>query len=230
METMGSKLTRWAGLSAVVAGVIFAGIQPIHPPDVVASVTTDLWAAITTAKTAMCIFFLLGITGIYARQADEAGWLGLAGFLLLGCSWTFQTAFVFAEAYILPPLAAEAPKFVDGLLGISYGRPSEVDLGAVPALYQILVGLTYMLGGLVFGVATFRAAVLPRRPAALLAVAATLTPAAVLFPHHIQRFAAIPVALALAWLGYTLWSERRETAVAARPVAESTRLGQVAAR
>jgi hypothetical protein len=82
----------------------------------------------------------------------------------------------------------------------------------------------------VFGLATFRAAVLPRRPAALLAIAATLTPAAVLFPHHIQRFAAIPVALALAWLGYTLWSEHRETTVAARPVAGSARLGPVAAR
>ena len=228
MESMGSKLTRWAGLSAVVAGVIFAGIQPIHPPDVVASVTTGAWAVITTAKTAMCLLFLLGITGIYARQADKAGWLGLAGFLILACSWTFQTAFVFAEAYILPPLAAEAPKFVDGILGISYGRPSEVDLGAVPALYQILVGLTYMLGGLVFGVATLRAAVLPRWPAALLAIAATLTPAAVLFPHHIQRLAAIPVALALAWLGYTLWVERRADAPVARGAA-SIRLEQSAA-
>jgi hypothetical protein len=104
-----------------------------------------------------------------------------------------------------------------------------VDLGAVPALYQLLVGLTYMLGGLVFGVATLRAAVLPRPAAALLAIAAALTPAAVLFPHHIQRFAAIPVALALAWLGYTLWSERREAAVAARPAAGSARLSQVAA-
>jgi hypothetical protein len=44
---------------------------------------------------------------------------------------------------------------------------------------------------------------------ALLAVAATLTPAAALLPHGIQRLAAIPVGLALAWLGYALWSERR---------------------
>src|SRR5919204_1368507 len=108
METMGSKLTRWAGLSAVVAGIIFAGIQPIHPPDVVASVTTGAWAAITTAKTAMCLLFLLGITGIYARQADKAGWLGLAGFLLLGRWLILETGFVFFEALVLPPLAADA--------------------------------------------------------------------------------------------------------------------------
>ena len=42
----------------------------------------------------------------------------------------------------------------------------------------------------------------------LLAVAAVLTPAAALLPHAIQRLAAIPVGIALAWLGYALWSER----------------------
>ena len=53
------KLIRWAGLSAMVAGIIFAGIQPIHPLDVLASVTTTQWAIIQSLKTAMCIFGLL---------------------------------------------------------------------------------------------------------------------------------------------------------------------------
>jgi hypothetical protein len=54
------------------AGIIFAGIQPIHPPDVVASVTTGAWAIITPLKTAMCLLLLLGIVGLYARQVKEA--------------------------------------------------------------------------------------------------------------------------------------------------------------
>jgi membrane protein implicated in regulation of membrane protease activity len=45
--------------------------------------------------------------------------------------------------------------------------------------------------------------------AGLLAVAAALTPAAALLPHAIQRLVAIPVGLALAWMGYALFSERR---------------------
>src|SRR5690606_29485724 len=123
-----------------VAGIIFAGIQPIHPPDVVASVTTNAWAIITTLKTGMCFLFLLGIAGLYARQAKKAGWLGLAGFLLFSLSWWLQTAFVFAETFILPLLASTVPQFVDGFLGMSYGRASEVDLGTLPALYA-LVGI-----------------------------------------------------------------------------------------
>ena len=155
----------------------------------------------------MCLLFLIGITGIYARQVNEAGWLGLAGFLLLIVCWWIQTAFVFAETFIAPPLAKTAPGFVDGFLGISYGHTGGIELGALPAIYG-LVSILYLLGGLVFGIATLRARVLPRWPAGLLAVAALLTPAAALLPHSIQRYAAIPVALAIAWLGYALFSER----------------------
>jgi hypothetical protein len=213
MKITASNLIRWTGLAALVAGIIFAGIQPIHPPDELSSVTTGEWAIITTLKTVMCLFFLLGITGIYARQVEKAGWLGLAGFLLLTLSWWLQTAYVFAEAFIMPLLATTAPQFVDSFLGtIAAGRASEVNLGALPAIYSLGVGIPYMLGGLLFGIATLRAGILPRWPAGLLAVVAVLTPAAALLPHAIQRLAAIPVGIALAWLGYALWSERREQA------------------
>ena len=213
MKPTASNLIRWSGVAAMVAGVIFAGIQPIHPPDVLASVTTSAWAIITSLKTAMCLLFLLGITGLYARHVDKAGWLGLAGFLLLSLSWALQTAFVFAESFIFPLLATTAPQFVDAALAtLARGEASTVNLGALPLIYSLGVGLAYILGGLVFGIATFRAGVLPRWAAGLLAVAAAVTPLAALLPHQIQRLAAIPVALALACLGYALWSERRAPA------------------
>src|SRR5690242_20107115 len=108
MKITGSNLIRWTGLSTIAAGTIFAGIQPIHPPDVVGSVNTSAWAIITGLKTAMCLLLLLGITGLYARQVNKAGWLGLVGFLVFGLSWAIQTAFVFAESFIIPPLASLA--------------------------------------------------------------------------------------------------------------------------
>jgi hypothetical protein len=229
MKPTSSKLIRWAGIAAMVAGIIFAAIQPIHPPDVLSSVTTGAWAIIMPLKLAMCLLFLVGITGIYARQVKEAGWLGLAGFLLLSLAWWIQTGYVFAEAFILPVIATAAPQFVDSFLGIARGNPGGMDIGVLPAVYSIGIGIPYMLGGLLFGIATLRARVLPRWPAGLLAVAAALTPTAALLPHDIQRLAAIPVGLALAWLGYALWSERR--AQAAEPVPErgSPRLQQTAA-
>jgi hypothetical protein len=207
-----TNLIRWSGVAAMGAGIIFAGIQPIHPPDVLASVTTTPWAIIITAKFVMCFLFLAGITGLYARQVEKAGWLGLAGFLLLSLSWWVQTGFVFAELFILPVLATAAPQYVDSFLGIINQNPGELDIGALPTAYNVGIGVTYLLGGLLFGIATFRAGVLPRRPAGLLAAAAAVTPLAALLPHALQRYAAVPMGLALVWLGYALWSERRAQA------------------
>ena len=230
MQLTAAKLIRWSGLAAVVAGIIFAVIQPIHPWEDVTSVTTSAWAIITGFKTAMCLLFLLGITGIYARQVNKAGWLGLAGFLLLFLSWALQMAFVFVEAFILPLLATAAPQFVNGVLGnIARGEASAVDLGALPLIYSLGVAVPYMLGGLVFGIATLRAGILPRWAGWLLAVTATLTPLAALLPHNIQRLAAIPMGLALATLGYALWSERRAQAADPAPAKASAALRPTAA-
>jgi hypothetical protein len=227
MKITATNLIRWTGLAAMAGGIIFAGIQPIHPADELASVTTGAWAIITSFKTAMCLLFLLGIVGLYARQVNKAGWLGLAGFLLLIVSWWLQTAFVFAEAFIFPPLAATAPQFVDSALAtIARSQPSAVNLGALPVIYSLGVGIPYMLGGLLFGIATFRAGILPRWPAGALAVAAALTPLAALLPHAIQRLAGIPVGLALAWLGYALWTERRERAAEAVAGRAGAQFGQ----
>ena len=92
-----------------------------------------------------------------------------------------------------------------------------------------LVGVLYMLGGLLFGIATFRAGILPRWAAGLLAITAALTPLAALLPHPLQRLAAVPMGFALAWLGYALWSERREQARQPVPGKGSPQLRQTGA-
>ncbi len=212
-----SNLIRCAGLSAVVGGSLFVGIQPIHPPEILASVTTSTWALVHYVGVAMCLLILLGITGIYARQAKEAGWLGLAGFLLFGLTWALLAAFQFAEGLILPMLATDAPKFVVGFLGITSGSPSEVSLGILPAVYSA-TSVLYLVGGVLFGIATFRAGILPRWAGGGLAVG-TVAPLALslLPPHEFIRLAAVPTGLALALLGYALWSERREKVSGAVP-------------
>jgi hypothetical protein len=208
MKVKASSLIRWSGLAAIVAGIIFVGIQPIHPPDVLASVTTGAWTMIITLKWVMSLFFLVGISGIYARQMEQTGWLGLAGYLMLILSWWLQTAYVFTELFILPVMASPAPGFVTSFLGIVNGSPGEMNIGALPAIYGLL-GILYMLGGLLFGIATLRAGILSRWAAILLVVGAAVTPFAALLPHALQRFAAVPVGLAIAWLGYSLLTERQ---------------------
>jgi hypothetical protein len=209
MKITASKLIRWSGLSAMVAGIIFVVIQPIHPPDVLSSVNTSAFLIITSLKTAMSFFGILGIAGLYARQVEKTGWLGLAGFLLVSLFYALQMCFSFVEPLILPLLTTEAPKFVESVLGMASGAGGPMDLGALAAVYMF-VAVLYLLGTLLFGIATFRAGILPRWAAGLLALSGPLSVIMVsLLPHQLARMAAVPMGIAVAWLGYALWSERR---------------------
>ena len=209
MKITTSKLIRWAGLPAIAAGIIFIAIQPIHPPDVISSVTTGTWAIVTALKTAMCLLGLLGITGLYARQAEKAGWLGLAGYLLFSLFFALTLPFAFAEAFILPLLATESPKFVESILGLASGATGGMNLGVLAVLYKLLGFVGYIIGGLLFGIATLRAGILPRWAAGLLAFAAVSVLGGALLPHPLDRIMAVPMGLALIWLGYSLFSDRQ---------------------
>ena len=76
MKMTGANLIRRAGLSAMVAGSIFAVVGLIHPPQVVSSVTTSTWTIVHLLTIVMAFFGLLGIAG-HLRQASGKG--GLAG-------------------------------------------------------------------------------------------------------------------------------------------------------
>ncbi|RIX59507.1 hypothetical protein D3P08_05015 [Paenibacillus nanensis] len=207
MKISVSGLIRSAGMAAMLAGILFIVIQPLHPPDTLASVSTKAWAIIHYLTIAMALFGLTGVTGIYARQAREAGWTGLAGFVLFSFFWLATIAFTFVEAFVLPKLAADAPEFVEGYLGIFSGGASEADLGALPAAAPLAGGM-YVFSGLFLGIATFRSGILPRWAGVLLAFGSISTLASSLLPHPLDRILAVPMGLALVWLGYALWSER----------------------
>jgi hypothetical protein len=153
----------------------------------------------------MDLLGIVGIAGLYARQVEKAGWLGLAGAALFTLFWAITSAFHLVEALILPLLATASPTFVESWLSMVGGHAAEMDLGLLPAANSIN-GLFYMFGGLLFGIATFRTRVLPRGAAGLLAFGIVLPLiGSSLVPHPYDRMFAIPVGLALAWLGYALW-------------------------
>jgi hypothetical protein len=205
-----AALMRLAGVSALLAGVCFIVMGLFHPVNVPESVTTDSWVNVHIFATAMGVFGMFGMAGLYTRQAEKSGWLGLAGFLLISLWFGLVMPLSFVEAFILPSLVSESPAFVEGFLGMFTGVASQVNLGILPALWNIS-GPLYIFGPLLFGIATFRAGVLPRWAGALLTLGALLIPVgAVVPPEYQPEVALIPVGLAIAWLGVALFSERRE--------------------
>ena len=211
MKITNANLIRLAGLSALLAGLRYVIVGVFHPANVPSSVTTTRWATVHVFACAMSFFGVLGLAGIYARQAVKSGWLGLVGFVMLSLWFVLIMGFSFVEAFILPHSAIVSPAFVEGWMGMFNGDPSKINLGVLPTLWT-LSGPLYILGGLLFGIATFRARILPRGAAMLLALGTALAPVAALLSLAAQPKIAIPTGLALGWLGYALMVERQTPA------------------
>jgi hypothetical protein len=225
-----STLMRLAGLSGMLAGLCMVVMGLFHPVNVPEAVTTATWVNVHIAATAMSFFGLFGMTGLYARQAEKSGWLGLTGFVLMSIWLGIVMPFSFMEAFILPRLATVLPEFVAGFLGMFTGVPSKVELGVLPTLWN-LSGPMFILGPLLFGIATFRAGVLPRWAGGLLAFGALLIPVGAMVPAEYQpEVALLTIALALTWLGYALFSERRERSSEVVPGKVSSQLSQTEAK
>lgn len=208
-KVKGTDLIRWLGLFAIMAGILYIVIQFIHPSDNITSVNSSKWVMVACLTMAMSLFSLIGIIGIYTKQVEETGWLGLIGFVIFSLFWLVSMTFSFNEAFVLPLITNDAPKFVEGIVGLFGENKSEVNLGIFTVLAPI-AGLLYMLGGLLLGIATFRARVLPRLAGVLLSFAAVVTLVAAIIPHPFDRILAVPMGLALIWLGYVVWSDTRE--------------------
>jgi hypothetical protein len=197
-------LTRAAGLSAAAAGLIFIAVQINHPPMDAASVVTTEWVVRNSAKVAMGALALVGITGMYLRQVRQVGLFGLIGYLLFGAGYLLMFATEVISAYVLPGLAKLAPGYVNDILVGAAGGTPVGDIGAMKTVLAV-TGIGYMVGGLIFGIALFRARILARWAAALLAVATIATASLAFLPESFNRPMAVPVGIALIGLGISLW-------------------------
>ena len=137
--------------------------------------------------------------------------LGLIAYAMFGFFFILQAAFNFAEAFIAPLIAVDAPQLAVDIVGLFGRYPAVNDLGPLAALPQVGAAL-YVGGALLFGVSIIRARVLSRGAGILLIVAAVITPVAgALLPHALERMAAIPMGLGIIWLGLSLWMDQRKT-------------------
>ena len=85
-------LIRWAGLLALMSGILFAAVDFFDLLDLAFSDESDSEAITTLSEqlgSALApvagVLSLLGLVGLFAAQSEAAGTLGLAGFLLTFC-------------------------------------------------------------------------------------------------------------------------------------------------
>jgi len=201
-------LSRSAGIAAAAAGVLFIGIQINHPYLDAASVTTTEVVVRDSLKVLMAVLALVGITGMYLRQVRQMGVLGLIGYLLLSACYAVILCTSFVAAYVLPSIAETDTSYVNDVTAAATNRQPSGDIGLLQQAIQVQ-GVGYLLGGVVFGIALYRARVLARWAAALLAVGGVVSVAVAVMPDAFYRFLAFPNGIAMIALGYSLWMVSR---------------------
>ena len=196
-----AKLIRWSGLMSILAGVLYALAALLHPAgEDVTAILSSTWVPAHALGGISAVFMLLGLVGLYARQAEKAGWLGLIGFVLAFIGSALLGAEEFQAAGLMPFVAAKAPNLID-----------EAATLAGPLLVFLLVFLaSFVLGFILFGIAAMRVGVLPRWSGLLLIIGVVLSFGDML-SHVIGIIAAVVFGLGLAWMGYALWSGKAET-------------------
>ena len=187
---MASNLLRWGGLAAMLSGallIVFVSLMQAAPDGFFYLVILIL------------LPLVVAIYGLHARQARQSGLLGRIGFVvaLIG---TGGLAVLFAVVGVAETLFGFDP---DGVATLG------------PLLFVLF--LAFMVGIVLFGIATLRAGVLPRIAAVLFAfgplaglVLDLLTGAffdeeATPWGLYIGNAA---FAVGLIWLGYAVWSGR----------------------
>lgn len=192
-----SNLIRWSGLATILGGALLLisdllGLIVV-PGDLTEAVTTGAYLDDSGVRLLGGMLLLVGLVGLYARQAEASGALGLIGFLAAFAGTSLMIGAFWTNTFVPPALAVEAPEFLAtgpaGTLGFGF----------------MLSFAVAALGWLLFGAATFKTRVYPRAASVLLMVGAALT--FIPLPASGVIFAA-----AVAWFGYALFLEASEAA------------------
>jgi hypothetical protein len=198
-------------LGSVVGAILFPGHSSTP-----AQVLGSSWPLVILVTLIGSLPFVIGLPGMYLRQAERAGVLGLIGFILLFFDILLQGAvFSSVQIVVLPLLAQKAPQILTG--------------GGLPFsafLILLVSGLMQIIGAILLGIATMRASVFPRWTGVLLLISGiafllTIPPLPFLIGDIIEVISFVTLAGAFMGCGYQLIAEKHEMAeVEARPVAQ----------
>lgn len=197
------KFFRWTGIAAIIAGSIYLAIQLLHPSDTLGSVTTPMWVITHVLSMVMDLAAIIALTGIYALHAHKFKVFGFIGYILFSLFFGLSMAFHFIEAFLFPILATSTPEIVRAIQGLVTGVASDANIGVIPVVYM-LAGLSYLAGGFILGLSLLRANIVPRAAGLLLSIGALVTVLGAIIPHPLDRVMAIPVGLALVWIGLSM--------------------------
>jgi hypothetical protein len=179
---------RLGGLAALLAGVllVISDLLQLYVRSIDPGLFRSILGLDGLLSVLLAVLMQIGLVGLYAPRARILGVLGMVGFVLttLGVRLTMGASFVFA--FIKPIVGPLDPEFFEE-----------------PVVSMARFALTFVLGWLLLAVAMIRTDAYPRIATALLIVGALI----LILPLPLSS---VIFAVALAWLGFSLFMERED--------------------
>ena len=207
------KLIRWSGLVCIASGVLLLlwwGLMGLIMPagadgfSMIDMVKSEHWLPVNVIGSLAVVLLPIALIGLYARQIQQVKSLGLAGFLLAFSGSLLYVWLQIEESILWPLLAIHAPALLD-LKGPMFTDPAF-------SFTYMLMGVLFIPGCIILGIATLRAAILPRWGAWLFTIGAPLFGiGGALFIA--RTIGVILLTAGLVWLGLALWQEEGGTAI-----------------
>jgi hypothetical protein len=199
-----STLYRASGLALLLGALLFIignilGTVLFPGNSTATQLSSALYVSVSLVSFIGELLLLLGLSGIVVRQAQRAGWLGFVGFVLTFLGGALLTSTSVVSFLVFPWLAQVAPKLATG-----NGPPAFF-------VYFLVAGILFALGGILLGIATMGAQVLPRWAGLLLIIGAVISvvdiPLSGTIGSIVGLVAFVLFAVAVGWMGYALLSE-----------------------
>ena len=186
-----SNLIRLSGLAALMAVTLLLITEIVDytqggdPFDVATGATHTFNR--TLQMIAFVVLLPLGLVGLYARQSEIAGPLGLLGFVVAFSGTVLVAGFLWTDTFVAPELARSAPQL------LAEGPPPGRSLSL----------LVFGVGWALFGLVSLWAGVYPRQAAMLLIVGVAISTVLNLTFLPVP-FGGLLFEAAVAWLGVVL--------------------------
>lgn len=202
-----SRLIRISGLFNILGAILLLvswlsiGIfmwEELSSQNFTGLVLNSAWIPINTAVLISTFLILLGLVGLYLKQAEKAGRWGLAGFIFTLIGIVYYTCIQYYETILWPVIAAQSSKLFQAV-----GFSPTNTLFYIAFMFS---GLFWALGFIILGVTTTRSGIFPKWAGILFTVGAVVFGLGMV--PMIRSIGALLFCIGLTRLGFVLWGEK----------------------
>ncbi|MGD1044499.1 MAG: hypothetical protein ABR936_04105 [Bacteroidota bacterium] len=207
-----STIQRWGGI-AIILGSIFltawaicwTTLLPVHERarDISLMILSPNWIWIASLAFPGTLFMIFGFTAVYARIHNQAGILGLIGYVFIILAYIFQVTKITWEIFVYPIIVSYEPSIALFRDRILMQHPQFI-------LFRWLASITIFLGVILFCITLIRSRDFPKSAGVLILCGALIYAIGPMLNIYLAIAGVVILSLGCFILGYKMLPDVKE--------------------